>query len=683
VRSEEEIFADIQAATAKNDAATLFRLADEMEALDTPGSSASAIGTRGNAYRMIGDFPAAMEQLGKARVLHAELGNTRGLAVVALHTASVHTVTGYYEEALAENQRALEYFTEGGDLAAAAVAIGNMGNVYLHSGSYPEALEHYRRALQVHEELGDRHGVARVTGNMGNVHHYTGEFSQALEHYHRALVAQEELGVLVSVAHLCMNIGILFKNRGSFPEALEYTRRSLSIHEELGGRDGIAEALAAIGNVYSSTGSYPEALEYLERALVLNEELGNRHGIAYTTSNLGTAHSSAGDHAAAAEQFRRAREQYELIGDHSGVTRVTGFMTTELITLGEFEEAASLIEQQASSEFHDPRAHALFLRNKALMSEHHGDLEAAQDELQQALSIVKELGARGQEAEYHLHLRDLAQKRNDFAAYIEHNTEHARISEEIRGRDATQRMAMLEAERKMEAERREREKERALLHGALPQRIAERMLRGESVSGDQYESAGVIFLDIVGFTTLSALLQPHQVVLILEKLFTSMDAVMERHGVMKIKTIGDSYMAVAFPDESQPSDLNGSDQAVRAAHAALDMLDVVRNPLVDLLGLTTDELPEGLPSTLEVRIGIHCGPVTAGVIGTQRLQYDVWGDTVNVASRMESSGLPGRVNITKSMADLLAPTNSFVLDPRGSVEVKGKGAMEMFFLGRA
>jgi class 3 adenylate cyclase len=263
----------------------------------------------------------------------------------------------------------------------------------------------------------------------------------------------------------------------------------------------------------------------------------------------------------------------------------------------------------------------------------------------------------------------LAQKRNDFAGYIEHNNEYQRITEEVRGRDATLKMAMMEAERNMEGERREREKERALLYGALPESVANRMLRGEDVSGDHFDHASVMFLDVVGFTTNAHDLEPRVVTNVLDDVFNAIDEICATHNVTKIKTIGDAYLAVAFPHDDQSTEQN-----------------------IASVALAIQQLQFTWPneSPLQFRIGLHSGPVVAGVIGKQRLQYDVWGDTVNTASRMESASEPGRIHISEAFATLMPATSAgdsferpLQVMERGEIDIKGKGTMTTYWLERS
>jgi guanylate cyclase len=212
----------------------------------------------------------------------------------------------------------------------------------------------------------------------------------------------------------------------------------------------------------------------------------------------------------------------------------------------------------------------------------------------------------------------------------------------------------------LSALRAEQERSEALLVNILPRPIADRLRASGERIADHFVAASVLFADVVEFTPLSQRLAPAEVVGVLDRLFSRFDALVERHGLEKIKTIGDCYMAAAGVPEPGP------DHARKAALLALDMRDVVAAWEVD-----------GLPG-LELRIGINSGPVIAGVIGTKRFLYDLWGDAVNTASRMESHGVPGEIQITRATYELVK--DEFDCRPRGTISVKGKGEMETWYL---
>jgi class 3 adenylate cyclase len=212
----------------------------------------------------------------------------------------------------------------------------------------------------------------------------------------------------------------------------------------------------------------------------------------------------------------------------------------------------------------------------------------------------------------------------------------------------------------MRALRAEQRRSEALLVNILPESIAERLKAATQTIADDFASASILFADVVDFTQLAQRLTAAEVVRFLDELFSRFDALVERHGLEKIKTIGDCYMAAA----GAPDPLG--DHARKAALLALDMQRVVAAS------------PVAGQSGLRLRIGINSGPVVAGVIGTKRFVYDLWGDAVNTASRMESLSTPGDIQITEATYELLR--DEFVCRPRGTIPVKGKGPMETWYL---
>jgi adenylate cyclase len=208
--------------------------------------------------------------------------------------------------------------------------------------------------------------------------------------------------------------------------------------------------------------------------------------------------------------------------------------------------------------------------------------------------------------------------------------------------------------------RAEQARSETLLLSILPRSIAVRLKASTERIADHVDSASIVFADLVNFTPMSERLPAGQVVGMLDELFSRFDALAERHGLEKIKTIGDCYMAAAGVPDPHP------DHARRAALLALDMRATV----------AAWTLPDR--SRLELRIGINSGPVIAGVIGTKRFLYDLYGDAVNTASRMETHSEPGEIQITSATHELVK--EEFECKPRGTIPVKGKGEMETWYL---
>ena len=201
----------------------------------------------------------------------------------------------------------------------------------------------------------------------------------------------------------------------------------------------------------------------------------------------------------------------------------------------------------------------------------------------------------------------------------------------------------------------------SLLLNILPSEIAERLQIDSSSIAEHFDEASILFADVVDFTPLSSRLDAREVVRLLDRLFTSFDELVDRYEVEKIKTIGDCYMVAAGVPRPR------TDHADALASLALEMRECASSCM-----------PDGSEPDLRLRIGISSGPVVAGVIGRRRFLYDLWGDTVNMASRMESHGAPDAIQITRSTWELVR--DDFVTEPLGLVDVKGKGEVETWRL---
>jgi adenylate cyclase len=239
--------------------------------------------------------------------------------------------------------------------------------------------------------------------------------------------------------------------------------------------------------------------------------------------------------------------------------------------------------------------------------------------------------------------RMASQLRESFTAL---ETANAELEERVQ-----QRTAALQAEQ---------EKSEQLLLNILPETIANQLKESHDAIAEHFDEVTILFADIVGFTNLSSRLTPIELVSLLNQMFSNFDALAEQYGLEKIKTIGDAYMVAAGLPEPRP------DHAEAIADMALAMQNAVRY------------FNSQQSETFQIRVGINTGVVVAGVIGTKKFIYDLWGDAVNVASRMESSGEPGATQVTAATYELLK--ERYVLEERGIVEVKGKGAMKTYWL---
>ena len=389
--------------------------------------------------------------------------------------------------------------------------------------------------------------------------------------------------------------------------------------------------------MYQLLGEYGKSLEYSTRAMALLEELGLRSGVASVTGNIGIVYKNLGEHGKSLEYYTRAITLHEELGERSRVAIVTASI-------------GALYAQKKFTDYNPTKAEEL---------------------LQQAITLDQELGAKQNLYESHQILANLYSQENRWEEAFQQFKKYHELYQEVQSEEAQKKAAQVEQQRQIAemekrtaAERADAEATKRVLHNILPPTIAQRVVRGEERIAESFESVTVLFADIVGFTVLSQHISATELVSGLDLLFSQFDELAEKHGLEKIKTIGDAYMAVSGLPEPR------EDHAESAAKMAMEMVEVVK----EFAGL-------GGGSHLQVRIGLHTGEVVAGIIGKKNLAYDLWGDAVNTAARMESHGEPGRVHVSQEFAEAVSDGGSpFRVEERGVLRIKGKGVLRTYFL---
>jgi class 3 adenylate cyclase/Flp pilus assembly protein TadD len=597
-----------------------------------------------------------------------------GIGVISMNAFGYAAAATMFQEALILAERA-------NDNRMIARTCINHSIAVLELGDYSAGIEHARRALDILTELGDLDGMAMATNRLAIAHYYSGDNARAIDMFDRAYALFHSIGKDIECAGIVGDLGNVYSSIGEYPKALEHYMKARDLLESLGDREGVALVVSNAASVYDDIGDHIRAQALHREALAIYTEINNTPGIATTTGNLGVSLGHSGDDDEAIALQSTALSMFRTLNDRTAIFLFLGNLASIHIKRNDLATAESLIAEQMTIPAENAVAIVDHHIHRGVLARRKGDFDTAGREFGEALDRSNEHRLRLQAARCHLHLRDLARDRNDLSGYVEHNEAYTAINDEIRGRNVAQQLALIDAERSMEAERREREKERAILYGTLPRSVADRMIRGEKITGDHYHEAAILFVDVVNFTVLSADLPPSQVVEMLDVLFASFDTICEERGLTKIKTIGDSYMAAAFPDDGVSG---GAGVAQRAADAAIDMMSTLRR----MSSHESHRSALDMSHEVLLRIGVHIGPVTAGVIGTQRLQYDVWGDTVNVASRMESHGEPGRIQVSEAFADAVKGEQAkgrkgerdIEVVLRGTIDIKGKGAMTTYWL---
>ncbi|MBK9249504.1 MAG: tetratricopeptide repeat protein [Ignavibacteria bacterium] len=589
---------------------------------------------------------------------------------------------------LSESTLALEYYdralslaTELGNKNGMATTIGNIGLVYMELAEYSRALEYYRRALALSEELDSKSGMATRNANIGMVYMEFADYPRALEYLQKSLALDEELHNRHSIAATLHNIGVILQRMSNYPKALEKFHQALAINEAIGNNQWKANNLSSIGNVYLALADYERALEYFERALALSEVFGRQGDKAHIIGSIGNVYLNQKDYPRALEYFRQALTLVEMIGSKSGIELYISNIGNVYLQLADYSAALEhfTMALALSEELENVRGLATNFGSIGLLYskedyEHH-DTDRAKEYLLKALSMFEEIGERKEQYETHHYLANLFEKEKNWEKFALHYKKFHDLKDEVQSDEAKQQADRLDFERKSAeteklhaVERAKHEATEQLLHNVLPPSIAAKMLTGSKLIAEKIPSVSVLFADIVNFTALSQRITPEELVDGLDRIFSTFDALAEKHGLEKIKTIGDAYMVVSGAPLPRP------DHAEAMAHFALEMMVAMK----EFRSISTGE-------EIQLRIGIHSGEVVAGVIGKKKFAYDLWGDAVNTASRMESHGEEDKIHVSEEFKHAVETQNfaSLQFIERGEMHIKGKGMMRTYYLDKA
>ena len=554
------------------------------------------------------------------------------------------------------------------------------------------SLEHFNRCLEVARGMNDRQRVANTLSNMSTVYKDLGDQARALDLLHQSLRIDEALGNRRGMAGTFNNIGNTYKRVDDLPKALENYQRSAALYDELGDAQGQASALVSIGTLHSDIGERERAVDELQRAIGLYRMLDNRMDRGKAHNNLGQVLSRLGRAPEAHAHFDTARTILEALNAKDPLIR--NLYYTGNAFLSERRPAEAVRACQRGLALADSlgllaqrkECTDCLMRAHAMGGDHRRAYEAQQlfiqlddtlDKLNNSREITRlEMTRSFQE-------RQIA----DSLGRVKAGYEQQLAFDRRMARERSRRSMLLlgialvmviagallwrlrHIQRTKKAIEREKDRSDDLLHNILPEEVAAELKLKGRAEARAYANATVLFTDFQGFTKLSEQLTAAELVAEIDACFKGLDAIVEKHRVEKIKTIGDAYMAAAgLPD---PAACSAADIVL----AALEMRDLIAQR-------RSERLRAGLPA-FDMRIGLHSGPVIAGIVGVRKFAYEIWGDTVNTAARLERSGEPGRVNISGTTYALVRDVPGLRFEARGHVHAKGKGEMEMYFVERA
>lgn len=566
-----------------------------------------------------------------------------------------------------DHLHATYYFQEGLkqlDSTASATNRGSLllqlAKIYSSQGAYSKSircLEECYTLFSTADDMDPKTGImgqAIVLNQIGEVYMEKENFETALSYFERSygirdsfFRAGDDLGrnEKIGYAQTMGDMGQCYVHLGELPKAYSLLQNSLDIYVEIEEHSGIAEVQAQLGDVYMNQKNNELALEYYLESFSIAEAIQNHAVMAATTLKLGNYYLGAKD-------YNDAKQWCEL-----------SLKNAENMNIKTVQRDACRCMYEAHRELGDP-ASALRYLEKLLNVE--SDLKA-----EQASVMLQQM-----EFQQQVTADSIAQVQKELEAEARHRDE---VNRKDRNRNivivilafmAIAAFFMFNRARLVQRakSRIEREKNRSenLLLNILPLEIAQELkAKGEAEARD-YLNVTILFTDFKDFTRLSQRLTAKELVAELNHCFKAFDGICEKYDIEKIKTIGDSYMAAGGIPTATTSSIKNT------VLAALEMRNFV---------LKRKEQRESINATpFEMRVGIHTGHVVAGIVGTKKFQYDIWGDSVNTASRMESSSDVDRVNISQTTYAFLADDKTFVFEPRGKVDVKGKGEVEMYYV---
>lgn len=601
---------------------------------------AQAHSNKGMAYYQLGRSEEAMSEHRTALETRERIGDKAKMGLSYGNIGHVHKGIGDHEQALRYYTLALEMAETTGELSAAANWLNHIGSAYLALGDYPQALASNLEALRIQEAQGDSTGMSYSFNNIATIHLRQRSYDDALTYSHKALDLMERMGDGRGLANTYNKLGTILSDMGQYDEARKNYEAALAIYVSMDDQKLIAASHGNIGVVYYQEGNLEEALKRQRSALDIFERINEQQGLANTYANIGSIHLDLGKPAAAAKWYSDGLALAEKIGSHYTAMQLCQGMMDAYVEIGDYRSALE------SHKRHIAYRDSLYNENNTR--------KLTKLEMQYNFDR-KEAAAQAE------------QEKKDALALQELRREKLLRNGSIGG---SMFLALFAGVFLRQRNRIGREKQRSeeLLLNILPKEVAEELkVKGEA-EARQIDQATVLFTDFKGFTALSESLSPKELVRDLHECFSAFDRICDRYGLEKIKTIGDAYMAAG----GLPSP--NSTHATDVIQAALEMRDFIAEG-------KAGEVASGA-AFFEIRIGVHTGPVVAGIVGVKKFQYDIWGDTVNTASRMESSGEVGQVNISEATYALVRDQQAFVFSPRGHVMAKGKGEMRMFFVDR-
>jgi len=576
----------------------------------------------------------------EAKDLAEKINFLPGKAYAIKYLGNAFFFKGKYIETLEYWNESLKIFEEINDQTGVANILSNIANIYALRGSEEKALEYALRSLSIAETLGNKLRTLTSLNAVAFIYYGKEETKEkALEYLLRALPLAEELKDSASLGTISENLGEIYYYKNNYDKATEYFNKSIAV---LGYSENSSFAYNGLGKLYLEQGKYNEALKYHKKALQISEDLGSKPNIVKSLDGIANVYVEQKDYKTALEYYTKATaigEEMKIVND---LKQLYYEMATAYSGLSDFKNAFKY--QQMYSSIKDT-LYTNDISKKLGRLQFDFDLKKKDGEI---TLLEKDKALSDQKLQ-----RQRLMKRAFLAGLVLVFLIAILIFRSYRIKVKTHKIL---DKQKGEIE--------GLLLNILPAEVANELQVTGHATPRYYESVSVLFTDFKGFTLIADKMTPQDLVEELNACFVKFDEIVGKYNIEKIKTIGDSYMcAGGIPTPSE-------DHVVNIIKAGLEIKNFTKE--------YNQKRGEAGLERWDLRIGIHVGPVVAGVVGHKKYAYDIWGSTVNIASRMESNGEPGQVNISSSVYEMVK--DKFHCTYRGKIYAKNVGEIDMYFL---
>ena len=559
-----------------------------------------------------------------------------------------------------------------------AYAEKNLGHVYYMQARFGETLEHWNESLKIFEEIKDDVGISNLLNNIGAIYFAQGVDDKALEYCLKSLKYAQKAGDTLRIVSALTTIGSVYYNKKD-PVALNYLLQALPLCEKLGDKNSYVIISGNIGEIYYDNKKYNKALQYFRSSIAADKTLSNT---SFSYNGIGKVYLSEGNPGEALTNHLRALaiaekmdDKLQIIRSLRGVGDVYTSQNKTTMALENYNKARAIGEGiQANVELKDiyqllaSSYSKTYDFNKAyLFQSKYADIKDTLYNVETSKKLGKlqfDFDLSKKEGEINLLTKEKSLKEAEINAQKQAKRGFAIgliliiIIAIIIFRNYLQQSKTNKVldKQKVEIEQ--------LLLNILPAEVAGELQTKGYSKPRHFEDVSVLFTDFKGFTSIADKLSPTVVVEQLNECFMAFDNIIDKYGLEKIKTIGDAYMCAGNIPSPNPN------HSYKIIKAGLEILDFIED-------YNTRRHADGL-EPWEIRVGIHIGPVVAGVVGKKKYAYDIWGGTVNIASRMESNGDPGRVNISAATYDIIK--DDFACSYRGKIQAKNLGDIDMYFV---